>query len=112
VHKHQGWNIERSSIVLGSHDESLTVDGISINFAETGESYSHKSIIVNIYFSEQIANILQTDSDPKSTTKCKKRSDWDKWKEAIETEIASLNKRKVFLAIIPIPPSIFHLGYR
>jgi hypothetical protein len=63
------------SIVSGSHDESLRVDGIYINFTETGESYNRKSIIVDTYFSEEIANILQTDSDPKSMTECKKRSD-------------------------------------
>ena len=63
------------SIVLGIHDESLRVDEIAINFIEIGESYNRRSIIVNIYFSEQIANILQTDLDPKSMTKCKKRSD-------------------------------------
>jgi hypothetical protein len=45
-------------------------------------------------------------------TECKKRSDWDKWKVAIETEIASLNKRKVFLAVMPTPPSIFPVGYK
>ena len=67
------------------------------------ESYKRKSIIVNIYFSEQIANILQTDSDPKSMTECKKCSDWDKWKVAIETEIASLYKREVFSAVMPTP---------
>ena len=67
---------------MGSHDESLRVDEIAINFIETGESYDHKSIIVDIYFSEQIANILQTDSDPKSMIECKKRWDWDKWKVA------------------------------
>jgi len=78
------------SIISGSHDESLRVDEIAINFVETEESYNHKSIIVYIYFSEQIINILQTDLDPKSMTECKKRSDWDKWKVTIETEIASL----------------------
>ena len=62
------------SIVSGSHDESLRVDEIAINFLETRESYNRKSIIVDIYFSEQIANILQTDLDPKSMTKCKKCS--------------------------------------
>jgi hypothetical protein len=40
------------SIVSGSHDESLRVDKIAINFVETRESYNHKSIIVDIYFSE------------------------------------------------------------
>ena len=84
------------SIVSGSHDESLRVDKIGINFIETRESYDRKSIIVDIYFSEQITHILQTDSDPKSMTKCKKRSDWDKWKVAIETEIASVIKGKCF----------------
>ena len=63
------------SIISGSHDESLRVDEIAINFIETGEFYDHKSIIVDIYLSEQIANILQTDSDSKSMTECKKRSD-------------------------------------
>ena len=76
------------------------------------ESYKRKSIIVNIYFSEQIANILQTDSDPKSMTECKKRSDWDKWKVAIETEIALFYKRKVFLAVMPTPPGIFPMRYK
>ena len=77
-------------IVLESHDESLRVDEIAINFIETGESYDRKSILVDIYFFEQITNILQTDSEPKSMMECKKRSDWDKWKVAIEIEIASL----------------------
>jgi hypothetical protein len=90
-------------IVSGSHDESLRVDKIAINFIEIGESYDRKFIIVNIYFSEQITNILQTDSDPKSMTECKKRSDCDKWKVAIEIEIASLYKRKVFSAVLPTP---------
>ena len=84
------------TIVSRSHDESLRVDEIAINFIETGEFYDHKSIIVDIYLSEQIANIPQTDSDSKSMTECKKRSDWDKWKIAIEAEIASFYKRKYF----------------
>jgi len=100
------------SIILGNHDESLRVDEISINFAETGESYNRKSIIVDIYFSEEIANIIQTDTDPKSMAECKKRSDWDNWKIAIQTEIASLYKTEVFSAVMPTPPGIFPVGYK
>jgi hypothetical protein len=100
------------SIVSGGYDESLRVDEIVINFTETGESYNRESIIVDIYFSKQIANILLIDSDPKSMAECKKHSDWDKWKVAIETEIASLNKRKVFSAVMPTPPGIFPMGYK
>jgi hypothetical protein len=112
INTENGTSEDPRSIVPESHDESLRVDEIAINFAKTGESYNRKSIIVDIYFSEQIANILLMDFDPKSMTECKKRSDWDKWKVAIETKIASLNKRKVFSAIMPTPPSIFPVGYK
>jgi len=107
-----GTSKDPRSIVSGDHDESLRVHEITINFVETGESYNRKSIIVDIYFSEQIANILLTDEDPKSMTECKKRLDWDKWKITIETEIASLYKRKVFSAVMPTPPGIFPVGYK
>ena len=103
INTEAGTSEDPRSIVLGSHDESLRVDEIAINFVETRESYNRKSIIVDIYFSEQITNILQTDSDHKSMTECKKRSDWDKWKVSIETEIASLYKREVFSAVMPTP---------
>ena len=45
-------------------------------------------------------------------TKRKERSDWDKWKVEIETEIASLYKREVFSAVLPTPPGIFPVGYK
>ena len=107
-----GTSEDSRSIVSGSHDESLRVNEIAINFIVTGESYDRKSIIVDCYFSKQIANILEINSDPKSMTECKKRSDWDKWKVAIEIEIAPLNKRKVFSAVMPTPPSILPVGYK
>jgi hypothetical protein len=43
---------------------------------------------------------------------CKKRSDWNKWKEAIEAELASLTKREVFSSVIPTPPKIFPVGFK
>ena len=39
-------------------------------------------------------------------------ADWDNWKVAIEIEIASLNKRKVFSAVMPTPPGILPVGYK
>jgi hypothetical protein len=100
------------SNVLGNHDDLLRVDEISINYIETRESYDRKATVVDIYFSEQIAEILQSDPDPKSMVECKKRSDWNKWKDAIEAEIASLSKREVFLAVLPTPPSVHPVGYK
>jgi hypothetical protein len=43
---------------------------------------------------------------------CKRCSDWNKWKEAIEAELSSLKKRKVFTDVIPTPPGIFPIGFK
>ena len=75
INTEAGTSEDPRSIVLGNHDESLRVDEIAINFVEIGESYDHKSTIVDCYLSEQIANMLQTDSDPKSKTEWKKLFD-------------------------------------
>jgi hypothetical protein len=43
---------------------------------------------------------------------CKKCSDWNKWKEAIEAELASLKKREVFSSVIHTPPRTFPVGFK
>ena len=68
INTEAGISEDPRSIISGSHDESLRLDEITINFIETGEFYDRKSIIVDIYLSEQIANIPQIDSDSKSMT--------------------------------------------
>ena len=60
INTEAGTSEDPRSIVLGNHEE-LSVDEIAINFIETGESYDRKSIIVDCYFSKQIANILEID---------------------------------------------------
>jgi hypothetical protein len=42
---------------------------------------------------------------------CKKHSDFNKWKEAIEAGLNSLKKRKVFTEVIPTPPRTFLVGF-
>jgi hypothetical protein len=56
----------------------------STNYVETGEIYVRKTINVDIYFVEKIAKI-DLDPEPKTILECKKRSDWSKWKEAIDS---------------------------
>jgi len=63
------------AIILGNNDTSQRVREISINYIEYGESYDRKSTIVDIYFAEAIAEIIQNDPDPKTVAECKKRSD-------------------------------------
>jgi hypothetical protein len=43
---------------------------------------------------------------------CKKHSDFNKWKEAIEAGLNSLKKRKVFTEVIPTPPRTFLVGFK
>ena len=85
---------------------------ISTNYFDSGESYNRKTIIVDTYFAASIAENLQNDPDPKFMVECKKRSDWYKWKEAIEAESASLTKREVFSSVIPTPPKTFLMGFK
>jgi hypothetical protein len=99
-------------INLGISDESLRSDEIAINYVETGETYDRKATNVDIYFSEKIAEDLQNDLDPNTMAECTKRSDWIKWKTAIEAELASLYKREVFSAVMPTPRDIFPVGYK
>jgi hypothetical protein len=113
VHITEGGTSENPRhINLGNSDESLRSDEIAINYVETGETYDRKATNVNIYFSEKIAEDLQNDLDPKTMVECTKRSDWIKWKAAIEAELASLYKREVFSAEMPTPHDIFPVGYK
>ncbi len=59
-------------INLGNSDESLRIDEIAINYVETGETYDRKATNVDIYFSEQIAEDLQNDLDPKTMAEWKR----------------------------------------
>jgi peptide/histidine transporter 3/4 len=98
--------------ILGNDDASERVHEISINYAETGESFDRKTTIVDSYFSAMIAEILENDPDPKTMAECKTRSDWNQWKDAIQAEISSLTKRQVFSQVIPTPPQVFPVGFK
>jgi hypothetical protein len=88
------------------------VKEISTNYVDSGETYDRKTTIVDVYFATSIADNLQKDPDPNSMAECKNRSDWNKWKEASEAELASLTKREVFLSIIPTPLKTFRVGFK
>jgi hypothetical protein len=100
------------AIVLGNTEPSIGVNENSINYVDSGESYDRKTTIVDIYFASSVAETIQNDPDPKSMVECKKRSDWNKWKEAIEAELASLKKREVFSSAIPTPLRTFPVGFK
>ena len=55
---------------------------------------------------------MNDDPEPQSVIECQRRNDWAKWKEAMQVELNSLNKRKVFGTIILTPGVVKPLGYR
>jgi hypothetical protein len=57
-----------------------------------------------------VADLLN-DSDPKTMAECKQRSNWIKWKEAIDAELDSLRKKEVFSNVIPTPPRTYLVGF-
>jgi hypothetical protein len=97
---------------LGNHEASTRIQEISINYASSREVYDHSTTIVNPCFSTVITENFLADPDPKTMAECKRRSDWNKWKEAIEAKLNLLKKIKVFTEVIPTPPRIFSVGFK
>jgi hypothetical protein len=99
------------SVVLGNHNEWVDDhEEIVTNYVESGESYHRKTTVFDIYFASKIADSMDPDPEPKSMIECQKRSDWDKWKAAIEVELHSLCKREVFGLAVPTPPKVIPVG--
>ncbi|GJS92894.1 retrovirus-related pol polyprotein from transposon TNT 1-94 [Tanacetum coccineum] len=52
------------------------------------------------------------DPEPTSVIECQTRQDWNKWKEAMQPQLNSLNKRKVFGRIVLTPEVVKLVGYK
>jgi hypothetical protein len=100
------------NLILGNHEASKRIEEIFINYTSSREVYYRSTTIANLCFSTVIVENLLKGPDPKTMAECKKRSDWNKWKETIEGELNSLKKRKVFIEVIPTPPRTFPIGFK
>ena len=84
---------------------------ISINY--TGGMWNRGETIIDDIFSYTVATeILNDDCEPHNIDDCRQRFDWPKWKEAIQAELTSLTKRKVFGPIVPTPEDVKPVGYK
>ena len=82
---------------------------ISMNYVSTRKLWNRNNIVIDNIFAYNVAiEIMQQDEDfePKSIHECKQRNDWPKWKDAIQAELASLEKCEVFGPIIRTPEGI------
>jgi len=98
---------------MGNQDELDELnEEIATDYAKSRELYNRKTIVVDINFVSKIAEIIDEDSKPKSMAECRERLDCVQWKEAVETELRSLNKRQVFWPVAHTPPKVFSVGYK
>nr|GEZ51879.1 retrovirus-related Pol polyprotein from transposon TNT 1-94 [Tanacetum cinerariifolium] len=89
---------------------------MSINYSQTHILWDRNEIgDIDEIFSYSVASDIMSgddDPEPKSVIDCQSRPDWDKWKDAMQAELNSLNKRKVFGPIVTTPRDVKHVGYR
>ncbi|KAM1467059.1 hypothetical protein ACFX2I_032204 [Malus domestica] len=71
-------------------------------------------MIVDHAFAYTIATdiMLRDDIEPHSVDECRCRTDWSSWKQAIQVELDSFVKCKVFGPIAPTPPHVKPVGYK
>ena len=110
-------NTERPSPTVQGNDEDLVdVDiEVAFNYVNTGDRYDRKVTVVDNIFASAVALAVSRDildPEPKSILECQKRSDWIKWKEAIQAELDSLNKRNVFGPVVQTPNNVIPVGYK
>jgi hypothetical protein len=99
------------NLVLRNHKASKGIEEIFINYTSSEKVYDCNTSIANLCFPTIIAESFLNDPDSKTMAECKKHLDWNKWKEAIETELNSLKKRKMFTEVMHTPPRTFPVGF-
>ncbi|KAM1059420.1 hypothetical protein TB2_023718 [Malus domestica] len=75
---------------------------ISVHYTVLDEVWNRNEMIVDDAFSYSVATdiMLSDDIEPRSVDECRRRTDWSNWKQAIQVELDSLTKRKVFGPVI------------
>ncbi|KAL1219805.1 Retrovirus-related Pol polyprotein from transposon TNT 1-94 [Cardamine amara subsp. amara] len=95
--------------------EVLDNNEISINYVMSGIQWNIKNVDIDDIFAYKVALELMDiteDLEPTSILECTQRSDWIKWKEAINVDLNSLRKRNVFGPIIRTPFDIKPVGHK
>ncbi len=87
---------------------------MSINYANTGLGWHRNEVILDDVFAYAVAvEVMDEDeSDPQTMEECRHRNDWESWKQAIQAELDSLNKRGVFGPVAPTPQGVKPVGYK
>lgn len=87
---------------------------MSINYAHSSLGWHRNEVEIDDIFAYSIAVEImdENENDPQTMEECRHRNDWKSWKEAIQVELDSLNKRGVFGPITPTPTGVKPVGYK
>ncbi|GKB33857.1 putative RNA-directed DNA polymerase, partial [Tanacetum coccineum] len=87
-----------------------------INYSQINILWGRNEIgDIDEIFSYSIASDIMSgddDPEPNSVIDCQSRSDWGKWKDIVQAELNSLNKRNIFEPIVTTPRDVKPVGCR
>ncbi|KAG7557098.1 Reverse transcriptase RNA-dependent DNA polymerase [Arabidopsis suecica] len=92
--------------------EGIDDNEISINYIMSKIKWNRKDVDIDEIFAYKVALEMNEDHEPTSILECTQRSDWLKWKEAINVELSSLKKRDVFGPTLRTPSEIKPVGHK
>lgn len=97
--------------VLDETNRSPENREILVHYTILYEVWNQNEMIVVDAFAYTVATdiMLSNDIEPRSVDECQRRTDWSK---AIQVELDSLAKRKVFGPVAPTPPHMKLVGYK
>ncbi|XP_019085447.1 PREDICTED: uncharacterized protein LOC109126386 [Camelina sativa] len=121
VEKHDAPKMTENIMEKTNHDSSTNIEHheseenheISINYIHSGKIWNRKKMddVFSYLVSKEINEEIE-DPEPMSVYECQKRHDWIKWKDAIQVELNSLDKRNVFGPIVATPKGVKPVGYK
>ena len=102
--------------ILVNDEDLINVNiEVAMNFVDTRETYNRNITVVDDIFASTTALTISNDNldpEPKSIAECWKRSSWVRWKQAIEAELESLNKRNFFGYVVHTPQNVILVRYK
>ncbi|KAM2245774.1 hypothetical protein PS1_006802 [Malus domestica] len=87
---------------------------ILVYYASLDEVRCRNEMIVNDALAYAVATeiMLSDNIESRSVVECRHKTNWSNWKQAIQFELNSLAKRKVFEPVAPTPPHVKPVGYK
>ncbi|KAJ9540031.1 hypothetical protein OSB04_026537 [Centaurea solstitialis] len=94
---------------ISHHPDNLE---IYVEYASLDDILKRNETVIDDVFIFAVATDIMSNDDmePRTIVECQRRTDWPQWKQAIQDELDSLTKRRVFGPVAPTPPNVKPIG--